>query len=499
MDENIDVLIIGSGPVGAAFARRIADRSAARILVVEAGEALTPATGVNIRNLAPEQREAAYASARAFPLAALPESLPADALQARPGTHLLDPASPHSGMPAAALSTNLGGMGVHWTCACPRPGGSEVIPFLDPREMADAWESAEHYLQVTREGFPATAIGRQIVDALNQHFASDRPPARLAQPMPLACAATPEGKPRWSGVDAVLGELAEEETRRQRGVEIRTATLCTRILSENGVARGAEMRDLRSGEQYVVTAKAVVVAADALRTPQLLYASGIRPRALGRWLNDQPQVIALIEVDAPPAVAVQANPVRDGRDNVSGVTWLPFHEPDFPFHGQLMQMDTSPIAFTQPPGSPTKPVVGLGLFLAKELREEDRIVFSDNTDAVGLPKMQLNYQLTDGDRRRLQQAVAVTERVGVALGRVAPGGEAIILPAGTSLHYQGTCRLGEANDGSSVADRHSRVWDFHNLYVGGNGVIPTSTACNPTLTSVALAILAADDIVARLL
>ena len=65
MDENIDVLIIGSGPVGATFARRIADRRAARILVVEAGEALTSATGVNIRNLAPAQRETAYDRARA--------------------------------------------------------------------------------------------------------------------------------------------------------------------------------------------------------------------------------------------------------------------------------------------------------------------------------------------------------------------------------------------------------------------------------------------------
>jgi choline dehydrogenase-like flavoprotein len=58
--------------------------------------------------------------------------------------------------------------------------------------------------------------------------------------------------------------------------------------------------------------------------------------------------------------------------------------------------------------------------------------------------------------------------------------------------------MGTADDGTSVCDPCCRVWGTENLYVAGNGVIPTQAACNPTLTSVALSVIGARDIASRL-
>jgi choline dehydrogenase-like flavoprotein len=252
------------------------------------------------------------------------------------------------------------------------------------------------------------------------------------------------------------------------------------------------VRDLRSGETHEVAARFVVVAADALRTPQLLWASGIRPAALGRYLNDQAQVVFASRLRGVETLGADAP--TTGLAEYSGVSWVPFTD-DVPFHGQVMQLDASPIPLAEDdpvvPGS----IVGLGLFCAKDLQADDRIEFDDaDRDGYGMPAPRIHYTLTDRDHEVIERARAEIVRLGEAIGDPLDS-RPFTLPLGSSLHYQGTTRMGRTDDGSSVCGPDSEVWGVPGLFVAGNGVIPTATACNPTVTSVALAVRGARKIV----
>jgi len=488
--DAVDVVIVGSGPTGAAYARILSERAPdASIAMFEVGPTVSDPPGAHVKNIedpvaraeAQERSEGPGAGAATV---SSPGAVKSGERRARPGTYLLDDGyrfDGEDGLPVAAFSSNVGGMGAHWTAACPRPGGAERIGFLP--DLDELLAEGERLLGVTTDAFDGAPFADLVRDRLAAVVDDGRAPAERVQRMPLAVHRRDDGRLVWSGSDIVFGEV----TRANPNFRLFDESLVTRVLVEDGRATGVEVRDQRSGVLHAVRARFVVVAGDALRTPQLLWASGIRPDALGRYLNDQAQVVfasRLRDVDPPPAEQVAASGALSEQ---SGVSWVPYTDA-MPFHGQIMQLDASPVPLADDdpvvPGS----IVGLGLFCAKDLQEDDRVEFADDEpDSYGMPAMRIHYRLTERDHEVLDRARDEVVRLGRAVGE--PLDERpFTMPLGASLHYQGTTRMGASDDGTSVCGPDSEVWGVPGLFVAGNGVIPTPTACNPTLTSVALAV-----------
>ncbi|HWI30571.1 MAG TPA: GMC oxidoreductase [Microbacterium sp.] len=511
-----EVLIVGSGPIGATFARTIFDRRpSTEILMVEVGPQLTDPPGMNVKNLG-DERERLVAQVRSqapdwseadIEIAASMSMRAPTGDRARPGTAYVDPERALRGGPdtmsAAAISTNVGGMGAHWTCACPHPAGRELPTFIGPDEWEPALARAQDLLCVTTAAYPATIQGEAARRALSAEFDDELPEGRKVQPMPLACRVLPDGSRYWTGVDMVLGPLASDPP---ASFELRSKTLCRRLVVDGGRVAQAVLRDVATGAETVVRPKVVVAACDGLRTPQLLWASGVRPTALGRYLNDHIQLMGAAALDQALVAQVAGDPeagnLVDGRaipgDTLIGVYWIPYCD-DHPYHSQVMHLDLSPVQMGARMTADRTDIVGAGFSIPKDIQASDRVVMSDSeVDAYGMPKMRIDYSLTEKDRATIDMLKQRQIRMADALGGFAPGRKPFVMPLGSSLHYQGAFRMGTDDDGTSVCDPSCRVWGLPNLFVGGNGVIPTATAANPTLTSVAHAVRAAGSLVGLL-
>jgi choline dehydrogenase-like flavoprotein len=141
----------------------------------------------------------------------------------------------------------------------------------------------------------------------------------------------------------------------------------------------------------------------------------------------------------------------------------------------------------------------------------NRVTLSSETDHLGIPRPQINYDLDDYTKAGFAAASNAARQIFAKMNAVdftsvpAPssqnnsvftyGGKNYLLQG--AGHVMGTYRMG-SNPDTSVVDSTQRSHDHQNLYLLGSGVFPSVGTANPTLTIAALTLMSADAILATL-
>ncbi|WP_406438612.1 GMC oxidoreductase [Streptomyces sp. NBC_01613] len=494
-----DVLIVGSGIMGSLVARLLRETDPSlEITMVDGGSAIGEAPGLHLHDLDDPVLWSRYNEQVATGIQGMYTGAEvvrevADSLTGIPPGmyHALAFGEDAEAMPHAALAWNAGGMGVHWTAATPWPAGDEVFDFGDPNRWAADLDAARHMLAVTPGAIGPTEVGRLVLDVLRQRYDGIGPADRQPQPMPMAVNATARGPMPRTAPGTIFPAIA---TGGDPAFTLVTGTLATSLLVSDGRIAGARLRRIADGADSELLADAVVVCADALRTPQLLFASGIRPEALGRHLNEHAFITARVLLDLDRfGLDRAALPLPRAGEFSTDSLWLPHSGAAQPFHGQIMNR-----TYVDEDGRPLAHSVGLSLYAPVESRPDNRLVFSEtDTDLAGMPRIGLEFGYSEADHALIGRALAEVRSLAEEFGPFDPATECALLPPGSSLHLTGTVRAGVTDDGTSVCDPDGRVWGFDNLYLAGNGVIPTAMAANVTLTGAVTAVRAARAVAAR--
>jgi choline dehydrogenase-like flavoprotein len=130
---------------------------------------------------------------------------------------------------------------------------------------------------------------------------------------------------------------------------------------------------------------------------------------------------------------------------------------------------------------------------------ESRITLTDRLDALGMPRLRVDWRYTAWDIETIDKGLRVlAEELGrTGMGRLDYDPETLEAEAvrygAYGGHHLGTARMG-TSPAESVVDRDCRVHDVDNLFVASSAVFPTSSQANPVLTIVALALRLADHL-----
>lgn len=323
----------------------------------------------------------------------------------------------------------------------------------------------------------------------------------------------------------------------------------------NGIEK-IEARSLRAG-RLTVRARHFVLAAGGIENPRLLLASGLGGEATGRYFMEHPHarggrvvrgdawallkafgrrhrvggqdLAALISPSAAlqrregilnTSLTIVARQPRGRRQFVGMKAYSGLKHSMAPTKGgRALWMATKKAAgWAQRHVDPARPWllhklgrVEVALLVRGEQapNPDSRITLSGEKDATGVPRVRLDWRLSEIDVRSVAVLVETLGReLGtLGLGEVEPaewlGGstwrtDPLVSshPIG-GYHHMGTTRMG-GDPKTSVTDADGRVHGLGNLWVAGSSLFPTGGWANPTLTIAALALRSAERISARL-
>jgi choline dehydrogenase-like flavoprotein len=281
------------------------------------------------------------------------------------------------------------------------------------------------------------------------------------------------------------------------GVEVRPHSIVQQVEMAGGRATGIRYRD-GAGRDVVQPAAVVVVAGNGIGTARLLLASGLSSPALGRNLmfHGGAQVRGLFDEEfdgptGPNGCAIYSHQFYEtdrSRGFVRGVHLQVTRE--MPLLTQAARLD-------RPWGASAHAAVSeefrrsmTVLVLNEDLPEAHNCVsLTERIEADGLPGVKVDYVLSDHSRRALDFGLDRAEEVLRAAGArkvirfdVAPL---------TGWHLLGTARMG-SDPATSVVDDDGRCHQVENLIVADGSIFPTVAAVNPGSTIGAVALRLAD-------
>src|SRR5438309_3559736 len=302
---QVDVLLVGSGPVGCTFARRLVE-GGRRVYMVDAGARLSERPGEHLKNAILYQRNLDLFSSvirghlnllsipsNDQPVVTLdPAAFQVDYRKFRGFVHNNQnpDQDPSVNLEAAAAAYAVGGMATHWTCATPRHHPDiERGNYYEDGEWDELYTEGERLLNTHTDAFEGSIRHQVVRDLLAEEY-GDLPRPYQVQNLPLAVERRRDHPVlvRWTGSDTVLGPLADGK--HSDRFELQAQHICRRLHTSPDRSRveWAEVEDLVTGQTIRVEAQTFVVACGAVLTPQLLWASDIRPEPLGRYLTEQP-------------------------------------------------------------------------------------------------------------------------------------------------------------------------------------------------------------------